>query len=72
MGRLNLTRLVTLFGTVGFARDAPKAKVSLNHAYARFNPQNRTILKGSSLNGGGGAYSHFFSRMIGVKAEFEG
>ena len=72
MKTLILAGLVVLFGSVAFAQDTPKAEVSLNYSYMRFNPQNSNVINSFSLNGGGGAFSYFFNSMIGIKAEFEG
>ena len=72
MKKLILTGLVVLFGSVVFAQDTPKAEVSVNYSYMRFNPENSSVINSFSLNGGGGAFSYFFNSMIGIKAEFEG
>jgi hypothetical protein len=72
MKKLILAGLVVLFGSVAFAQDTPKAEVSINYSYMRFNPENSSIINSFSLNGGGGAFSYFFNSIIGVKVEFEG
>jgi hypothetical protein len=72
MKKLILAGLVVLFGSVAFAQDTPKAEVSVNYSYMRFNPENSSVINSFSLNGGGGAFSYFFNSMIGIKAEFEG
>ena len=72
MKKLILAGLVVLFGSVAFAQDTPKAEVSINYSYMRFNPENSSVINSFSLNGGGGAFSYFFNSMIGIKAEFEG
>jgi opacity protein-like surface antigen len=66
--------VVLLFGSAAFAQDQGKAEVSVNYSYIRFNPQNNQVpgLSAFSLNGGGGAFSYFFTNLIGIKAEFEG
>jgi opacity protein-like surface antigen len=71
MKKLILVGLVVLLGSVAFAQD-PKAEVSINYSYMRFNPENSNLINSFSLNGGGGAFSYFFNSMIGIKAEFEG
>ena len=43
MKKVILAGLVVLFGSVAFAQDTPKAEVSLNYSYMRFNPQNNVI-----------------------------
>jgi hypothetical protein len=71
MKKLILAGFVVFFGSVAFAQD-PKAEVSVNYSYIRFNPENSSVINSFSLNGGGGAFSYFFNSMIGIKAEFEG
>ena len=44
-----------LFGTMAFAQDNPKVEVSIDYSYIHANPQNNSIIKPFSLNGGGGA-----------------
>ena len=74
MKRVFLVTVVLLFGSAAFAQDQGKAEVSVNYSYIRFNPQNNNVsgLGAFSLNGGGGAFSYFFTDLIGIKAEFEG
>ena len=72
MKKLVLAGLVVLFGSVAFAQVTPKAEVSVNYSYMRFNPENSNVINSFSLNGGGGAFSYFFNSMIGIKGEFEG
>jgi hypothetical protein len=67
-----LIGFVLLFGSAAFAQSDTKMEVSANYSYMRFNPQNSNIISSFSLNGGGGAFSYFFTDMIGIKAEFEG
>jgi len=64
--------LVLLCGTAVFAQDDPKVEVSINYSYMRFVPQNNNIIQSFSLNGGGGGATFFLTKMIGIKAEFEG
>jgi outer membrane protein with beta-barrel domain len=61
-----------IFGSVAFAQDSPKAEITGYYSYFRFNPENSGTLSSHSLNGGGADVTYFFSRMIGIKAEFSG
>ena len=72
MKKALLIGLVVLVGNAAFAQTDTKMEVSANYSYMRFNPQNSNIISSFSLNGGGGAFSYFFTDMIGIKAEFEG
>lgn len=72
MRKVLLAGLVLLFGSVAFAQDDPKVEVSVNYSYMRFVPQNNNIIQSFSLNGGGGGATFFLTKMIGIKAEFEG
>ena len=72
MRKALLIGLVVLVGNAAFAQSDTKMEVSANYSYMRFNPQNSNIISSFSLNGGGGAFSYFFTDMIGIKAEFEG
>jgi hypothetical protein len=72
MKKAFLIGFVLLFGSAAFAQSDTKMEVSANYSYMRFNPQNSNIISSFSLNGGGGAFSYFFTDMIGIKAEFEG
>ena len=79
--RMKIRNVVLFLGVVllsampVFAQDDQgKAEISGNYSYIRFNPQNNNIsgLGAFSLNGGGGAFTYFFTSLVGVKAEFEG
>jgi hypothetical protein len=72
MKKAFLIGFALLFGSAVFAQSDTKMEVSANYSYMRFNPQNSNIISSFSLNGGGGAFSYFFTDMIGIKAEFEG
>jgi len=61
-----------ILGGAAYAQDHPRVEVTAYYSYFRFNPENSGTLSSHSLNGGGGEISFFFSRMIGVKAEFAG
>ena len=72
MKKALLIGFVLLFGSAAFAQSDTKMEISANYSYMRFNPQNSNIISSFSLNGGGGAFSYFFTDVIGIKAEFEG
>jgi len=61
-----------LLGGMAFAQEGPKAEITGYYSYFRFNPENSGTLSSHSLNGGGGDISYFFTKMIGIKAEFGG
>jgi hypothetical protein len=64
--------MVLLCGVVAFAQDSPKAELSIDYSYIHANPQNNNIIPTFSLNGGGGGGAFYFSKYIGIEAEFEG
>jgi Outer membrane protein beta-barrel domain len=64
--------MILLFGTIAFAQENPKAEIDGYYSYFRFNPENSGTLNSHSLNGGGGDVAYYFSKMIGIKAEFGG
>jgi len=73
MKRFTWLFFVTLvLGGEAYAQDHPKVEITGHYSYFRFNPENSGTLSSHSLNGGGGEISFYFSRMIGVKAEFTG
>jgi hypothetical protein len=72
MKKAFLIGFVLFFGNAAFGQSDTKVEVSANYSYMRFNPQNSNVISSFSLNGGGGAFSYFFTDMIGIKAEFEG
>lgn len=55
-----------------FAQDSPKVEVTGYYSYFRFNPENSGTLNSHSLNGGGGDVTFYFTKLIGIKAEFAG
>ncbi|HKM66801.1 MAG TPA: OmpA family protein [Candidatus Acidoferrum sp.] len=62
-----------LYGAMAFAQDAPpKVEVSLDYSYVHANPQNNQFIPTFSLNGGGGGIAYYFTKYIGIEAEFEG
>jgi hypothetical protein len=67
-----LLAVAVMVCSVGFAQDDPKAEVTGYYSYFRFNPENSGTLSSHSLNGGGAEISFFFTKMIGIKAEFAG
>lgn len=64
--------VVLLFGTAAFAQDDHKIEITGNYSYVHANPQNNNIIPTFSLNGGGGSAAFYFSKYIGIVAEFEG
>ncbi len=62
-----------LCAAVAFAQDTPpKVEVSLDYSYVHANPQNNSVIPTFSLNGGGGSVAYYFSKYVGIEAEFEG
>src|SRR5277367_6872851 len=64
--------IVLLFGAGAYAQDYPKVEVMADYSYVHANPQNNNIIGTFSLNGGGGGGAFYFSKYIGIEAEFEG
>jgi hypothetical protein len=64
--------MVLLCGAVAFAQDSPKAEISIVYSYIDAHPQNSNIIKPFSLDGGGVGGAFFFSKYIGIEAEFNG
>ena len=61
-----------LFTTAAFSQvEAPKIEVSAEYSFLRFNP-SLPGLSNRDFNGGGAGVAWFFSRYLGVKAEFMG
>src|SRR5208283_1251832 len=67
-----LFAVALLVCSVGFAQDDHKIEVTGNYSYIHANPQNNNIIPTFSLNGGGGSGAFYFSKYIGIVAEFEG
>jgi hypothetical protein len=63
---------VLVFGTAAFAQDYHKIEVTGDYSYIHANPQNNNIIPTFSLNGGGGSGAFYFSKYIGIEAEFQG
>src|SRR5664279_1578496 len=61
-----------LFGGLAYAQDDHKIEVTGNYSFIHANPQNNNIIPTFSLNGGGGSGAFYFSKYIGIVAEFEG
>ncbi|HTC43319.1 MAG TPA: outer membrane beta-barrel protein [Candidatus Acidoferrales bacterium] len=65
--------IVLLLGTAAFAQDSDhKIEITGDYSYVHANPQNNNIIPTFSLNGGGGSAAFYFSKYIGIEAEFEG
>jgi hypothetical protein len=64
--------IALLFATTLFAQDYHKLDVTVDYSYVHANPQNNNIIPTFSLNGGGGSAAFYFSKLIGIEAEFEG
>jgi hypothetical protein len=64
--------IVLLFAKMAFAQDDHKLEVTADYSYVHANPQNNNIIPTFSLNGGGGSAAFYFSKYIGLEAEFEG
>lgn len=65
--------IIMLFGTIAFAQDYDhKIEITGDYSYIHANPQNNNIIPTFSLNGGGGSGAFYFSKYIGIEAEFEG
>jgi hypothetical protein len=65
--------IALLFASVAFAQDDDhKIEITGDYSYVHANPQNNNIIPTFSLNGGGGSGAFYFSKYIGVEAEFEG
>jgi len=64
--------VILLFARTALAQDAPRLELSVDYSYIHANPQNNNIIPTFSLNGGGGAGAFYFSKYIGIEAEFEG
>jgi len=69
---LAILGFVLMLGSAAFAQDYPKVEVPIDYSYMRFVPQNNNIVSSFSLNGGGGGLTYYFTRSIGIEAEFEG
>jgi len=65
-----LVGIALLMGTSAFAQEYSKWEVPVDYSYARGNPAN--VAKPFSLNGAGGGIVYNFSRLIGIKMEFQG
>lgn len=66
-----LVGAVLLCGLAAWAQDFPRAEVSANYSYARFNPATNGT-KGLSLNGGGGAVVYNVNEYFGIKMDLQG
>jgi hypothetical protein len=64
--------IVLLFGMMASAQVDHKIEITGDYSYVHANPQNNNIIPTFSLNGGGGSAAFYFSKYIGIEAEFEG
>lgn len=62
---------IMFFGGMAFGQDT-KIEVTVDYSYVHANPQNNNIIPTFSLNGGGGSAAFYFSKYVGIEAEFEG
>ena len=63
--------IVLLFGTSSFAQDT-KVEVTVDYSFVHVNPQNNNIIGTFNVNGGGGSVAYYFSKYVGIEAEFQG
>jgi hypothetical protein len=68
---------VLLLGLAAWSQDHPKAEISIDYSYAHFaaidfTTKNSEFFRAYNLNGGGGSAVWDLSRLIGLKAEFQG
>jgi len=61
-----------LYAGMAFGQSDHKIEVTVDYSYVHANPQNNNVIPTFSLNGGGGSAAFYFSKYIGVVAEFEG
>jgi hypothetical protein len=64
--------LTLLFASIVFAQNDHKIEVTGVYSYIHANPQNNNMIPTFSLNGGGGSAAFYFSKFIGIEAEFNG
>jgi hypothetical protein len=64
--------IALLFAKIAFAQEDHKIEITGNYSYIHANPQNNNIIPTFSLNGGGGSGAFYFSKYVGIVAEFEG
>src|SRR5258708_28882198 len=62
--------VVLLSAMSAFAQDYAKVEIPIVYSYMRFNPEDSHIVSGFSLNGGGGAVTHYFNHPLGITDEF--
>jgi hypothetical protein len=61
-----------LYASTAFAQDDHKLEVTVDYSYVHANPQNNDVIPAFSLNGGGGGFAYYFTRNVGIQAEFQG
>jgi len=64
--------LILMLGICAWAQEIPKADVSLDYSYLRFNPDKNLPSQSFNLNGGGGSVTFNATSALGLKAEFFG
>jgi hypothetical protein len=64
--------LALLYASTAFAQDDHKLEVTVDYSYVHANPQNNDVIPTFSLNGGGGGFAYYFTRNVGIQAEFQG
>lgn len=63
--------LVLFLGGTTFAQDT-KIEVTGDYSFVHVNPQNNQTIGTFNVNGGGGSVAYYFSKYVGVEAEFQG
>jgi hypothetical protein len=64
--------LVVMVGICAWAQETPKADLSLDYSFVRFNPDKNLPTQSHDLNGGGGSVTFNATSALGLKAEFFG
>jgi opacity protein-like surface antigen len=59
---------------VGFAtaQESPKAEITGDYSYFRFNPGLPSCFDSQNLNGGGGQATFYFNNWVGIAADLQG
>jgi Outer membrane protein beta-barrel domain len=63
--------IALLIGTMAYAQDT-KIEVTWNYSFVHVNPQKNNIFGTFNINGGGGSVAYYFSKYVGMEAEFQG
>ncbi|MGC2293398.1 MAG: outer membrane beta-barrel protein [Candidatus Acidiferrales bacterium] len=69
MRKLLLLAVVILFAPTVFAQDTSSVEVGVDYSY--FRVASNTYIPNFSLNGGGASIAYFFTKHIGLKADFQ-